>query len=445
MGLLVGVEGNESTKNGFEMKDVCFYFQVHQPFRLRRFRFFDIGKGVGYFDDSANRSIMNKVAEKCYLPANSLLLKLIKRYDGELKVAFSISGTALEQFEQYSPRVLDSFRELVETGCVELLSETYYHTLSSIVGTADFEHQVGKHQKKITALFGVTPAVFRNTEFLYSDRIGARVGAMGFRAILTEGAEKVLGTRSPNVLYAHPNDPSLTLLLRNYRRSDDIAFRFSNKGWEEWPLTVEKYVAWLNRTPQTDEVINLFMDYETFGEHQWASTGIFDFLGMLPDAILKTNQLRFAAPSEVATRRTPIGALSVPSNLSWADTERDLSAWLGNGMQDDAFDKVYALSKKVNLLNDEAIRSVWGKLQSSDHFYYMCVKQHSDGEVHRYFNHFGSPFEAYITYMNVLTDFEARVDRALNEQRQRMPMPEVTPPGSKGSTSQASDPTLYLE
>lgn len=426
------------------MKDVCIYFQVHQPFRLKRFRFFDIGKGVGYFDDSANRSIMNKVAEKSYLPTNRLLLKLLRKHNGAFKVAFSISGTALEQFERYSPRVLDSFRELVGTGCVELLAETYYHTLSSIVGTADFEHQVAKHQQKIKELFGLTPAIFRNTEFLYSDQIGLRIGKMGFQTILTEGAEKVLGTRSPNVLYTNPHDCSLKILLRNYRRSDDIAFRFSNKGWEEWPLTVEKYVKWLKETHQPDQVINLFMDYETFGEHQWASTGIFSFLEMLPEAILKTNCLRFATPSEVAENRTPVGMLSVPLNISWADTERDLSAWLGNGMQDNAFEKVYSLSEKVNQLNDETIRSIWGKLQSSDHFYYMCVKQHSDGEVHSYFNHFNSPYEAYITYMNVLSDFEMRVDRALEEQRQDMPIREVQSPEKKDSTNQASDPTFYL-
>lgn len=426
------------------MKDVCFYFQVHQPFRLKRFRFFDIGKNVSYFDDSANRSIMNKVAEKCYLPANGLLLKLIKRHGGEFKVAFSISGTALEQFEQYSPRVLDSFKELVGTGCVELLAETYYHSLSSIVGTADFEYQVDKHRKKIKTLFGVTPAVFRNTEFLYSDQIGLRVGKMGLQTILTEGSEKVLGARSPNVLYTNPHDRSIKILLRNYKRSDDIAFRFSNKGWEEWPLTIEKYVKWLKETSQNDQAINLFMDYETFGEHQWASTGIFSFLEMLPEAILNTNRLRFATPSEVAESRTPVGMLSVPSNLSWADAERDLSAWLGNGMQDDAFEKLYSLSERVNNLDDEAIRSLWGKLQSSDHFYYMCVKQLSDGEVHGYFNHFNSPFEAYISYMNVLSDFEMRVDRALEEQRQNRPIREVRSPENRDSTNQASDPTFYL-
>ncbi|WP_320054249.1 glycoside hydrolase family 57 protein [uncultured Acetobacteroides sp.] len=423
------------------MKDVCCYFQVHQPFRLKRFRFFDIGKGVGYFDDSANRSILNKVAEKCYLPANRVLLKEIKRHKGAFRVAFSISGTALEQLEQYAPSVLDSFRELVRTGCVELLAETYYHTLSSVVGTTDFEDQVGQHRQRIEALFGVSPTVFRNTELVYSDLIGARVAKMGFRAILTEGYEQVLGGRSPHALYLNPTDRSLKILLRSYKLSDDIAFRFSDRGWDGWPLTVEKYVKWLKEAAKADQVVNLFMDYETFGEHQWASTGIFSFLEQLPGAILKTKSLRFATPSEVAERGIPAGELSVPSVLSWADAERDLSAWLGNGMQDDAFEKLYSLSEKVNQLSDEAIRSQWGRLQSSDHFYYMCVKQHSDGEVHSYFNHYNSPFEAYITYMNVLSDFEMRVDRALEEQRQsrKAVAPEATSPAA-----QASSPTFYL-
>lgn len=427
-----------------EMKDVCFYFQVHQPFRLKRFRFFDIGSDVSYFDDSANRSIMNKVADKCYLPTNRLLLKLIKKYKGEFKVAFSISGTALEQFEQYTPKVLESFKELVDTGCVELLAETYYHSLASVVGSDDFERQVGMHCSKVKELFGVTPIVFRNTEFVYSDDIGERVANMGFRAILAEGAEKVMGRRSPNLLYENPNNRALKILLRNYKLSDDIAFRFSNKGWAEWPLTVEKYVKWLAETAKSDEVVNLFMDYETFGEHQWASTGIFDFLEMLPGAILKAKRLRFVTPSEVAAGRTAVGVLSIPSILSWADTERDLSAWLGNAIQENAFEKVYFLSEKVTRLNDEAISSLWGKLQSSDHFYYMCVKQLSDGEVHRYFNHYNSPFEAYITYMNVLTDFEMRIDRALEEPGLSMPIREVNLPERSNSINLENDPTFYL-
>lgn len=425
------------------MKSICFYFQVHQPFRLKRFRFFDIGKDISYFDDSANRSIMNKVAEKCYLPTNSLLLKLIKKYKGEFKVAFSISGVALEQFEQYAPKVLESFKELARTGCVEFLAETYYHSLSSVIGTEDFENQVSKHRAKIQELFGQEPTVFRNTELVYSDLIGARVGKMGFKAILAEGSDKVLEKRSPNVTYVNPYFPSLRILFRNYRLSDDIAFRFSNKGWAEWPLTVEKYVKWLGETSITDQVVNLFMDYETFGEHQWASTGIFDFMEMLPGTILKTKEFKFATPSEVAESLTPVDVVNVQSNISWADEERDLSAWLGNGMQDNAFEKVSSLLAAVNKLNDLHTSSVWGKLQTSDHFYYMCVKYLSDGDVHKYFNHYSSPYEAYITYMNVLSDFEIHVNRALQE-RQPDVHSEVAAPSMPKAPEQSSDPMYYF-
>lgn len=346
------------------MKNICFYFQVHQPFRLKRYRFFDIGKDVSYFDDSANRSIMNKVAEKCYLPMNLLLLKLIKKHKGEFKVAFSISGTAIEQMELYAPKVLDSFKELAKTGCVEFLAETYYHSLSSISDAEVFEDQVLKHKQKVELLFGQGPTVFRNTELIYSDLIGARVGKMGFKGMLAEGVDGILGKRSPNVLYVNPFIPSLKLLLRNYRLSDDIAFRFSNQGWAEWPLTVEKYLKWLKETAITDQVVNIFMDYETFGEHQWASTGIFNFMEMLPAAILKSKEFCFATPSEIVESLTPVDAISVQTNVSWADVERDLSAWLGNGMQDNAFEKIFSLSAAVDKLADDSLKSIWGKLQT---------------------------------------------------------------------------------
>lgn len=426
------------------MKNICFYFQVHQPFRLKQFRFFDIGKDVSYFDDSANRSIMNKVAEKCYLPANAVLLSQIKKHKGEFKVAFSISGTALEQFERFTPKVIDSFKELAQTGCVEFLAETYYHSLSSMIGTADFEYQVAKHRQKIKSLFGVEPAVFRNTELIYSDLIGARVGKMGFKAILAEGADAILEKRSPNVLYVNPYYPSLRILLRNYRLSDDIAFRFSNKGWPEWPLTVEKYVKWLKETSSTDQVVNLFMDYETFGEHQWASTGIFSFLELLPTAILKSKEFMFATPSEVVDLCTPVDVLHVQSNISWADQERDLSAWLGNGLQDNAFEKLNSLFDAVTKLNDDKVSSIWGKLQSSDHFYYMCVKYLSDGDVHKYFNHYNSPYEAFITYMNVLSDFEIHIKRATEEAEKIRQASLAGEPAKKLTPNQANDPMYYF-
>lgn len=427
------------------MKSICFYFQVHQPFRLKRYRFFDIGKDIGYFDNSANRSILNKVADKCYLPMNSLLLKLIQKHKGNFKVAFSISGCVMEQMELYSPKALNSFRELVRTGCVEILSETYYHTLSSLNSTDEFEEQVDMHRQKVRELFGVEPTVFRNSELIYSDLIGARVGKMGFKAILSEGADSILGKRSPNILYVNPYVSSLKILLRNYRLSDDIAFRFSNQGWAEWPLTTEKYVKWLLETSFTDKFVNIFMDYETFGEHQWANTGIFNFMELLPEAILKTKEFKFSTPSEVVEEYAPVDALTVQTNISWADEERDLSAWLGNGMQNNAFDKIYALNDKVKSLGNKMLTATWRKLQTSDHFYYMCLKWQADGDVHKYFNHYNSPYEAFITYMNVISDFEIHLDKALEE------MPKGTPSNtpSENKSSQASvempsDPMCYL-
>lgn len=425
------------------MKNICFYFQVHQPFRLKRYRFFDIGKDVSYFDDSANRSIMNKVAEKCYLPMNLLLLKLIKKHKGEFKVAFSISGTAIEQMELYAPKVLDSFKELAKTGCVEFLAETYYHSLSSISDTEVFEYQVLKHKQKVELLFGQVPTVFRNTELIYSDLIGARVGKMGFKGMLAEGVDGILGKRSPNVLYVNPFMPSLKLLLRNYRLSDDIAFRFSNQGWAEWPLTVEKYLKWLKETAITDHVVNIFMDYETFGEHQWASTGIFNFMEMLPAAIIKSKEFNFATPSEIIESLTPVDAISVQTNVSWADVERDLSAWLGNGMQDNAFEKIFSLSAAVDKLADDSLKSIWGKLQTSDHFYYMCIKWLADGDVHKYFNHYSSPYEAFITYMNVVSDFEMHVNRGL-ELQNKVQVSLQKDMVEEKSSAQPTDPMCYL-
>lgn len=425
------------------MKNICFYFQVHQPFRLKRYRFFDIGKDVSYFDDSANRSIMNKVAEKCYLPMNLLLLKLIKKHKGEFKVAFSISGTAIEQMELYAPKVLDSFKELAKTGCVEFLAETYYHSLSSISDAEVFEDQVLKHKQKVEFLFGQVPTVFRNTELIYSDLIGARVGKMGFKGMLAEGVDGILGKRSPNVLYVNPFIPSLKLLLRNYRLSDDIAFRFSNQGWAEWPLTVEKYLKWLKETAITDQVVNIFMDYETFGEHQWASTGIFNFMEMLPATILKSKEFCFATPSEIVESLTPVDAISVQTNVSWADVERDLSAWLGNGMQDNAFEKIFSLSAAVDKLADDSLKSVWGKLQTSDHFYYMCIKWLADGDVHKYFNHYNSSYEAFITYMNVVSDFEMHVNRGL-ELQNKVQVSLQKDMVEEKSSAQPTDPMCYL-
>ncbi len=395
------------------MPSICFYFQVHQPYRLKHYTFFDIGQDHFYEDVDANRSILLKVASKCYLPMNALLLKLIRRWQGKFKVSFSISGAAMDQFEEYSPEVTDSFRALVDTGCVEILSETYAHSLAVLYSPAEFREQVKVHDKQVKELFGVTPRVFRNTELIYSNDIAKAVEDMGYEAMLTEGADHVMGWRSPNFLYQPVNCFKLKLLLKNYKLSDDIAFRFSNRGWEEYPLTTEKFARWVHAINGSGELINLFMDYETFGEHQWAESGIFQFMEALPRAILANPDFNFVTPSEAAAFNSPISKLDVPAPISWADAERDLTAWLGNDMQLDAIESVYALESKVKATRDPGLLRTWRRLQTSDHYYYMCTKWFSDGDVHKYFNPYGTPYDAYINCMNVLADFGLTLDAAV--------------------------------
>lgn len=395
-------------------KSICLYFQVHQPCRLRLYRFFDIGKDSHYYDDFANRTILRRVAQKCYLPMNALLLEMIGRHKGEFKVAFSISGSVLEQFDRYAPEVIESFRKLAETGCVEFLSETYYHSLASLASPGEFKHQVLKHKEAIENYFGVTPKAFRNTELIYSDAIGEMVYDMGFKTMLTEGAKHVLGWKSPNYIYSGARAPKLKLLLKNSSLSDDIAFRFSDRNWQDWPLTGEKYLSWIKASAQNDEIVNLFMDYETFGEHQKAQSGIFDFMRYLPDVVLNDGEFEFVTPTQAAKKHQAVDVLDVPDPISWADEERDVTAWLGNELQNDAFGKLYGLGEKLSLLNDEALWVDYGHLQESDHFYYMCTKFFSDGAVHKYFNPYDTPYEAFINYMNVLSDFILRVDDAIS-------------------------------
>ncbi len=397
------------------MRTICLYFQVHQPFRFRRYRFFDIGNEHYYYDDYTNESILRKVADKCYLPANKILLELIRKHEGKFKVAFSISGVALDQFELYTPEVLDSFMKLAETGSVEFLAETNAHSLVALKDKQEFEKQVSEHMRKVKKYFGQTPSVFRNTELIYSDEIGTMVADMGFGAMLTEGAKHILGWKSPNYLYCNAINPKLKILLKNFTLSDDIAFRFSNKGWKEYPLTTEKFVGWLNKIDKKEETVNLFMDYETFGEHQWAETGIFEFLKTFPDTVFRMSKFSFSTPSEVAGNLQPVSAIQVPFPISWADEERDVTAWLGNEMQQDAFNKLYDLSEKVNKADDPLLEKDWNYLQVSDHFYYMCTKFFSDGAVHSYFNPYQSPYDAFINYMNILSDFTIRVNTAFPE------------------------------
>jgi len=390
-------------------KAICLYFQVHQPFRLKRYRFFDIGHDHYYYDDFSNESIMRKIADKCYLPANNVILDLIQKHKGKFKVTFSLSGLAISQFRLYAPEVLDSFRKLAETGMVEFLAETNSHSLVSLRSRSEFERQVNNHKEMLKEFLGVEATSFRNTELIYSDTIGSWVADMGFKSIMTEGAKHVLGWKSPNFLYCNSLNPRLKVLLRNFVLSDDIAFRFSNRDWNSWPLTADKYASWINKLASKSELINIFLDYETFGEHNWKETGIFDFLGHMPGAVLKKALFKFMTPTEIADTLQPVSAISIPTPISWADEERDITAWLGNELQVAALDKLYSLAGKVNKCEDELIKKDWEYLQSSDHFYYMATKFFSDGAVHAYFNPYETPYDAFMNYMNVLSDFEVRL------------------------------------
>jgi len=392
-------------------KAICLYFQVHQPFRLKRYRFFDLGHDHYYYDDYSNESIMRKVADKCYIPANKIILELIRKHKGKFKVTFSLSGLAINQFRLYAPEVLESFRELAQTGMVEFLAETNSHSLSSIKSRSEYEGQVNKHKKMLSEFLGYEATSFRNTELIYSDSIGSWVADMGFKSILTEGAKHVLGWKSPNFLYCNSLNPRLKVLLRNFVLSDDIAFRFSNRDWIEWPLTADKYAAWVNKLASKSELLNIFLDYETFGEHNWKESGIFDFLYHMPGAVLKKSPFRFMTPTEIADTLQPVSAIGIPSPISWADEERDITAWHGNELQVAALDKLYSLSGKVNRCEDETIKKDWDYLQSSDHFYYMATKFFSDGAVHAYFNPYETPYDAFMNYMNVLSDFEIRLKK----------------------------------
>lgn len=388
------------------MSSVCFYFQVHQPFRLKKLSYFDHLNRGEYFDDNLNDTVMKKVAAKCYLPTNRLLLKMIKKHAGAFRIAFSISGVAIEQMKLYSPETLKSFQDLAATGAVEFLGETYYHSLSALHPGTEFEEQVKLHSELMQETFGQTPTVFRNTELIYSDLIGQRVSKMGFQGMVAEGADDILAWRTPNFVYQAAFGTPLKLLLKNYRLSDDIAFRFSNRGWAEWPLTSEKFSSWVQRISGCGDTLNLFMDYETFGEHQWAEHGIFQFLEHLPDAIFRLRDWGFSTPSEVLNSYPVRSEISFPRTVSWADLERDITAWLGNEMQTKAWNQIYSLEHRVKEMNNPETIEIWRKLQTSDHFYYMCTKWFSDGDVHAYFSPYESPYEAFIFYENALRDYE---------------------------------------
>jgi alpha-amylase len=397
------------------MNTICLYFQVHQPMRFKRYRFFNIGKDNYYYDDYLNESVLSRVARECYLPANKILLKLIKEYGSQFKVSFSITGIVLDQFKLYEPEVLESFQELAKTGCVEFLAETYSHSLVAFKDEEEFRKQVELHDKMIKELFNQSPKVFRGTELIYSDEIGKKVYDMGYSTVVTEGAKHVLGWKSPDFLYCNAINPKQKVLLRNFELSDDLAFRFTNKHWAEYPLTSKKYVHWIGNSLKDGETVNLFMDYETFGEHQSAKSGIMEFLEEFPKEVFKRTKFKFAFPSEVARDLQPVSAVHVPNPISWADEERDLTAWLGNDMQENAFNRLYSLIDKIKKCEDKKLLADWKYLQASDHFYYMCTKVYSDGDVHSYFNPFDSPYDAFINYMNILSDFIIRLNVAVPE------------------------------
>jgi alpha-amylase len=399
----------------FKMRSICLYFQIHQPLRLKRYRFFNIGNDHYYYDDYLNESITSRLAERSYLRANKLIMKMIKDYGQKFKIAFSISGITLDQFELYAPEVIESFQKLAATGCVEFLAETYSHSLVSLKSKDEFSRQVRNHVNKIKSLFGQEPRVFRNTELIYSDGIGADVAEMGFTAMLTEGAKHILGWKSPNYLYCNAINPRLKLILRNFRLSDDIAFRFSNKNWSEFPLTTDKFVLWLNKMEKKEETVNIFIDYETFGEHQWMESGIFEFLSDLPAKVYSQSDFVFRTPSELTESLMPVSSISVPYPVSWADEERDIAAWLGNELQNDAFNRLYTFTERVNLCGDSKLLKDWDFLQASDHFYYMSTKFFSDGAIPVYYNPYDSPYDAYINYMNVLSDFGMRLHNIIPE------------------------------
>jgi alpha-amylase len=389
------------------MVSVCIYFQIHQPYRLRRYSVFDTGQH--YFDEAKNAEIIRKIARKSYLPTNRILLETIRASREQFRCAFSITGAALEQFEQYAPDVIESFRHLNQTGCVEFLDETFYHSLAFLYSRDEFRAQVELHRAKIQQLFGQSPRVFRNTELIYNNDLAHFVSHMGYDGILAEGADAILGCRSPNSLYSPSHAPRLKLLLRNYRLSDDIACRFANKQWEQYPLTAEKFAQWVNQIDGHGQLCNLFMDYDALGEHHWNETAIFDFLRQLPAALLKDGKSEFLTPSQVLDRHNATDELDVLQPISWADNERDISSWLGNAMQSNALHELYKLEGALKEKGDPTLLSDWRKLTCADHFFYMSTKHWADATLQRHLSPYESPYDSYINFMNVLDNIQSRV------------------------------------
>jgi alpha-amylase len=426
------------------MLTVCPYFHVHQPYRVKRYRVFDIGRDNQYFNDTGttdlnNQRIIEKVAHKSYRPTNAALQQLLDEHP-DFCFALSFSGTVLDQFAAYAPDVLESFQSLVASGRVEVLADTYHHSLSFFYSEEEFARQVDLHHEKIRALFGVTPQVFRNTELSYRNDLAKWCEAQGYIGIMAEGWEPVLGWRSPNYLYRPVECDRIKVLLKNYKLSDDIAFRFGNQAWESYPLDADTFAEWVHAHHGDGNTINLFMDYETFGEHQWEDTGIFDFLRAVPHKLTARDDTSFLTPSQTVETYDAVGELDVPNILTWADTDRDLTAWIGNEIQQDAIAATYALEPDVLATEHEETIEVWRKLQTSDHFYYMCTKYFNDGDVHAYFSPYESPYDAYIAFMNALSDLQLRVQTIRQRQFDASKAAETT---SAVATSSAQAHTWW--
>ncbi|HSW85763.1 MAG TPA: glycoside hydrolase family 57 protein [Candidatus Saccharimonadales bacterium] len=393
-------------------KAIALYLHVHQPYRIRHYTVFDSGNNHDYFDakfedPASNERIIKKITQKSYLPTNTRLLELLHQ-NPEFKLSLSITGTVIEQLQRWSPEALESFKRLTETGRVEILAETYHHSLAFFYSRAEFEMQVDMHKRKIQEVFGQTPTIFRNTELAFNNELANWADMAGYKGVVAEGWDPILGWRSPNYVYQPAHTEHIKLLLKNYRLSDDIAFRFGDSEWNEWPLTADKFSHWLS-SDQNATNFNLFMDYETFGEHQWDESGIFGFLEHLPGEWLKTSGNTFMTLSEVIDNFQPVDKIDVPDTVTWADTERDLSAWLGNAMQAAAITALYGMEDNIIGSGDLALIDDWRRLQTSDHFYYMCTKWFNDGDIHAYFSPYDTPYEGYINFMNAFRDIQFRL------------------------------------
>jgi alpha-amylase len=397
---------------------ICLFFYVHQPYRLKTYRFFNIGHDHEYYDDDRNKNVIKLTSRDCYLPANDLLMNIMNKHGDAFKVTFGISGTAIEQFKKYTPQVIDNFRQLYHTGNVEYVAEPYANSLAMLSDPAEYRRQIEQHKNLMKCHFGCLPTTLVNTNLVYSNDTAALAHQMGFKSILTEGARQALGWRSSNYLYSSDLYPEIKLLMRNSGLSDDIAFRFSMHDWNQWPLTADKFMSWLNKIDKKEKVVNLFMDYGIFGHMQMDETGIFRFMNSLVDKIIKSREWCFRTVSEASDSIEPVGTLDIPESISWADQDHDTSAWLGNELQKEAFDSLYSVAHIMESCSDRGLLSDWNRLQTCDHLYYMSTKHFNDGLVQRFYSPYNSPYDAFVNYMNVLSDFLIRVHEYADNKAQ---------------------------